>query len=315
MPVDLTAMMVTALLVTAVVLFASGVRAFAARGDDSLAQRLGALGAPEAASAGPVRRHLAAALARALAPLARLAQPKGEQESHLRHRLAQAGLRAETTPTIFLAAKVLAATAGLGGFVWVSATRVDPLPLGPALGVLPFAIGYYLPDAWLAGRIRARQTAIERGLPDALDLLVTCVEAGLGLDQAMQRVANEIAIAWPELAQELRLTFLEVNAGIRRVEAMRRLAHRTGVSELKSLAATLNQTEIFGTSVGAALRVQSESMRIRRMQRAEERAGIVSVKLMVPLVVCVLPSLMAVIIGPAVVNIVNTLFPALQRHP
>ena len=315
MPIDLTAMMVTALLVIAVLLFASGLRTLAARGGDSLAQRLGELGAPVATPAGLVRQRLGAALARALAPVARLAQPKGAQENHLRHRLTRAGLRTEAAPTIFLAVKVLAAAAGLGAFIWVNLVRVEPLPLGPALGVLPFALGYYLPDAWLAGRIRTRQTELERGLPDALDLLVTCVEAGLGLDQAMQRVATEIAIAWPTLSQELRLTFLEVNAGIRRVEAMRRLAHRTGVSELKSLAATLNQTEIFGTSVGEALRVQSESMRIRRMQRAEERAGIVSVKLMVPLVVCVLPSLMAVVVGPAVVNIVNVLFPALQRHP
>lgn len=313
MSFDPPVVLATVLLLTAVALLASGVRAIAARHEDSLAQRLGALDALGAA-APPARRALGAALARALAPLARLAQPGREQESQLRQRLARAGLRGESAPTIFSAAKVLAASAGLGAFAWVSATRVDPLPLGPALAVLPFAAGYYLPDAWLRQRIAGRKLALERGLPDALDLLVTCVEAGLGLDQAMQRVADEIALAWPVLSDELHLTHLEVNAGIRRAEAMHRLAERTGLAELKSLAATLNQTEIFGTSVGAALRVQSESMRIRRMQRAEERAAIVSVKLMIPLVVCVLPSLIAVVIGPAVVNIINSLFPALRGH-
>ncbi len=313
MTFDLMAVLVSTLIFAAVAFLASGFRALAARREDSLAQRLGAGNAADPAT-GPGRRPLGAALARALAPLARLAQPGRDQEGRLRQRLAQAGLRTEAAPTIFSAAKVLAASVGLGAFTWVSLSRVDPLPLGPALAVLPFAVGYYLPDAWLAGRISARKLALERGLPDALDLLVTCVEAGLGLDQAMQRVADEIALAWRVLSQELHLTYLEVNAGIRRVEAMRRLADRTGLAELKSLAATLNQTEIFGTSVGSALRIQSESMRIRRMQRAEERAAIVSVKLMIPLVVCVLPSLMAVVVGPAVVNIMTTLFPALQGH-
>jgi len=314
MSFDPMAVLATTLILAAVAFLASGVRAIVARSEESLAQRLGALDAAQPAAAEPARGRIGAALARALAPLAKLAQPGRDQESRLRQRLAQAGLRAESAPTIFSAAKVLAASAGLAAFAWVSATRVDPLPLGPALAVLPFAVGYYLPDAWLRQRIAARKLALERGLPDALDLLVTCVEAGLGLDQAMQRVADEIALAWPVLSDELHLTYLEVNAGIRRIEAMYRLAERTGLAELKSLAATLNQTEIFGTSIGTALRVQSESMRIRRMQRAEERAAIVSVKLMIPLVVCVLPSLIAIVVGPAVVNIINTLFPALKGH-
>ncbi len=305
------AMVATSLLVTALALLASGLRAMSSRGEAQLAKRLGTAGTD--ASAAPGRRT-GQALARLLSPIARLAQPKGEEENRLRLQLAQAGLRSDSAPVVFLALKMILACTGLGLFVWISAARAEPLPFGPMLAVLPFAGGFYAPNAWISRRIAARQTAIDRGLPDALDLLVTCVEAGLGLDMAFQRVATELALPWPVLSEELRLTYLEVNAGIRRVEALRRLARRTGVAELKSLAATLNQTEVFGTSISSALRIQADSMRVRRMQRAEERAGVVAVKLMLPLVLFILPSLIAVIMGPAVVNIVNGLFPLFRRH-
>jgi tight adherence protein C len=312
---DLIAVVVASLSVAAVALFATGLREIAARGGEQLLRRLRPYMAAEAvAGPMPLRVRVGVRMARLLTPVAVLAKPKGREEGRLRLRLAQGGLRGESAPTIFLASKVLLAIAGLGAFAWASAERADPLPFAPGLAVLAFSLGYYLPNAWLGQRIGSRQLDIRRGLPDALDLLVTCVEAGLGLDQAMQRVAVELGPAWPILSQELRLTHLEVNAGIRRVEAMRRLAERTGVADLKSLAATLNQTETFGTSVGGALRVQAESMRIQRMQRAEEKAAVISVKLMIPLVVCVLPSLIAVIIGPAIVNISTTLFPVLGRH-
>lgn len=315
MYVDLVALLVAGLLVGAVALFASGVRALAARSGENLLRRLRPYEAVEASvglAPPPARPRFGARLARLLRPIAVLARPKEREASRLQQRLSQGGLRAESAPTIYLASKVLLAIAGLVGFAWLSAERAEPLPYAPLVAILAFSTGYYLPNAWLARRIGTRQLEIRRGLPDALDLLVTCVEAGLGLDQAMQRVAGELALAWPILSQELRLTHLEVNAGIRRMEAMRRLADRTGVSDLKSLAATLNQTEVFGTSIGGALRVQAESMRIQRMQRAEEKAAVISVKLMIPLVVCVLPSLIVVIIGPAIVNITTTLFPALQ---
>ncbi len=315
MNVDLIAFVVAGLLVGALALFAVGVRELAARSGERLLRRLRPELVAESSGAPlPFRLRLGVRLAHFLAPVASLAKPKGREVTRLRNQLAQAGLRGESAPTIFLASKILLAAAGLGLFVWVTAERAEPVPFGPALAVLAFTVGYYLPNGWLSNRIAARQTAIRRGLPDALDLLVTCVEAGLGLDQAMQRVAGELALAWPVLSHELRLTYLEVNAGIRRVEAMRRLAQRTGVADLKSLAATLNQTEVFGTSIGGALRVQSESMRIQRMQVAEEKAAVISVKLMIPLVTCVLPSLIAVIIGPAIVNITTVLFPALNKH-
>jgi tight adherence protein C len=135
---------------------------------------------------------------------------------------------------------------------------------------------------------------------------VTCVEAGLGLDAAMSRVGQEMVLSAPTLAEELNMTFLEVQAGIPRADSFRRLAERTGVEDLRSLSAMLIQTEIFGTSVARALRIHSDGMRVKRMQQAEEKAAMVSVKMTIPLVLCILPSLIAVVMGPAIVMITQS---------
>jgi tight adherence protein C len=273
------------------------------------------VGAPPALDGAPSGNLAARAIARLLAPLVALARPRREVEAtHLALKLTRAGLRAGYASQLFVGGRMAAALLGVALYAAIAARRSEPLPAGPALGVILFAVGYYLPAAWLSRRTRERQKALEHGLPDMLDLLVTCVEAGLGLDAAMQRVGAELAIAHPFLASELELTFLEVNAGIRRVEALHRLADRTGVADLKSLAATLNQTEAFGTSIADALRVQADGMRIRRMQRAEERAATVSVKLTIPLVLFILPSLLAVVIGPAIINILHALGPVFGGH-
>jgi tight adherence protein C len=180
--------------------------------------------------------------------------------------------------------------------------------MAPLVAVWLCAGGLFLPNLWLSSRVAQRRLLVERGLPDSLDLLVTCVEAGLGLDSALLRVSQDSALCAPALAEELRLTSLETQAGIPRPEAFRRLFERTGCDELKSLAATLSQAEMFGTSVGLALRVQAQGIRTRRMFRAEERAAIVAVKMTVPLVLCILPSLLAVVMGPAAVNIYQGLY-------
>lgn len=239
-----------------------------------------------------------------LSPLAKLARPVGDGElSALRASLAQAGFRGPQALQVFLASRVLAAVACMAGILWANALRLQPLPMLPAW-VLGFAAaGLFLPNLWLGARVKSRRLAVDRGLPDALDLMVTCVEAGLGLDAAIQRVAGEIVLAHRLLAEELGLTFLEVKAGVPRTDAFRRLANRTGVQDLKTLAATLTQTDLFGTSVATALRVQAEGMRVRRMQKAEERAAVLSVKMTIPLVVCFLPALMVALTGPAIVNI------------
>jgi tight adherence protein C len=310
------------LLVGALALGAAGVMAMSARQRSALVRRLSGAGEGATVPAPPQRllsvagANATAVLARAVAPLAAIAKPRrSEETSRVALQLTRAGLRGPHAPQLLAGGRMVAALAGLSVYVFVAARRAEPLPLGPCLGVILFAAGYYLPALWVARHARERQSHIERGVPDALDLLVTCVEAGLGLDAALQRVANELALAHPILAGELQQTFVEVNAGIRRGEALRRLAERTGVADLKTLAATLHQTETFGTSVADALRVQSDGMRIRRMQRAEERAATVPVKLSIPLVLFILPSLFTVILGPAAVNIVRALMPTLQRHP
>ncbi|ACL66346.1 type II secretion system protein [Anaeromyxobacter dehalogenans 2CP-1] len=251
------------------------------------------------------------ALGRALDVLTRFARPMGDEAARLQLRLEQGGFRGPHAVSVHLALKLTLAVGLLLTFLFVNAHRAERIEPAFVVAVLAFAAGFYLPDLLLTSRISSRQLTLERGLPDALDLLVTCVEAGLGLDASVQRVSEEIHRAWPQLATELRTTFLEVKAGIPRIEAFRRLATRTGVKDLKSLSATLAQTEIFGTSVALALRVQSDGMRVRRMHRAEEKAAYVSVKMTLPLILCILPSLLAVIMGPAIIGIMRALMPAL----
>ncbi len=285
------------------------------RGRKDLVRRLRPRGSTEEAAPAHVAppSGFGAAIAAGLRPIARLAQPTGEAGSRLQQQIVRAGLRRGHATQMFLVVKVVLAMALVGAFLWLQGARAEPLPMGGPLAVAAAAIGFYGPNLWLVSRIRGRQRAIERGLPDALDLLVTCVEAGLGLDAALARVSDEIRLAHPILSDEMQLAFLEVKAGLPRVEAFRRLAERTGVDELRHLSATLTQTEMFGTSVGVALRVQAEGIRTRRMQRAEERAAKVAVKMTLPLVFCILPSLLAVVIGPAIVNIGETLFTVLGK--
>lgn len=236
-------------------------------------------------------------------------RPAGRLELH--RQLVQAGFRDARALRRVLVAKGVAAVAAPMLFVLFGLDEsVAPGSIVPLLLAL-CAVGLYAPNLWLYSRVRSRQQTIERALPETMDLLVTCVEAGLGLDAALARVAAETMLSAPALAGELNLTFLEIQAGIPRIEAFRRLADRTGVEELRSLAATLAQTELFGTSIAAALRMRADWIRTRRMQRAEERAAVVAVKMTVPLVFCILPSLLAVVMGPAVVGIARSLLPAL----
>ncbi|HVI96907.1 MAG TPA: type II secretion system F family protein [Anaeromyxobacter sp.] len=280
---------------------------------ESLLRRLQptGIGRAEAEAVEKLRPSLGAGLARHLEPLARVAGASEDQLSGIRKTLSWAGFRGPHAVQSYLGSKVLAAGAGLVLFTIVNVLSDEAVKSPLLVAVLLTGGGYLLPNLWLSSRVATRQKLLERALPDALDLLVTCVEAGLGLDSALQRVAAETALAFPLLSDELRQTFLEINAGIKRTDAFRRLGDRTGVSELRALAATLNQTEMFGTSVGTALRVQAEGMRIRRMQKAEEKAAYLAVKMTLPLVACILPSLIAIVVGPAAVNIINHLLPIL----
>jgi tight adherence protein C len=165
--------------------------------------------------------------------------------------------------------------------------------------------GVLLPEMWIMWRISARQHRIRRGLPDALDLLVICVEAGLGIDQAMMRVSQELKVVHRELSEELQLVNLEMRVGKSRIEALRELARRTGLDDIKALVAMLAQTERFGTSISQSLRVHSDDLRVRRRQRAEEMSAKTTVKMVPPLVLFIFPALMIVILGPAILIIMR----------
>jgi len=172
--------------------------------------------------------------------------------------------------------------------------------------------GFMVPEFWLMWRIQARQHRLRLALPDGLDLLVICVEVGLGIDQALLRVAEELQIVHPELSDELKLVNLEMRVGKTRVEALRELARRTGLEDLKTLVAMLVQTERFGTSIAQSLRIHSDELRTKRRQRAEELSAKTTVKMVGPLIFFIFPALMVVILGPAVITLVRQLLPALK---
>ncbi len=231
----------------------------------------------------------------------------------LKRRLVRAGFRNPAAVRFFHGARavstvVLTASALAAGLH--SHTSLDNLLLVCGAGAVT---GYMIPGQYLALRIRRRQHAIERGLPNALDLLVVCVESGLGLDQATIQVAKELHFAYPEICDEFAVMNLEIRAGKRRVEALHNLAERTGVEELKKLVAVLVQTDRFGTSVAQSLRGHSEYMRVMARQRAEERAAKLAVKLVFPIFFCVLPSLFVVTVGPVMTRLIRDLLPMIEN--
>jgi tight adherence protein C len=176
-----------------------------------------------------------------------------------------------------------------------------------ALLVFSALFGYYLPDVWLRQKADKRREKILKALPDALDLLVICVEAGIGIDAALQRVSQEIKFAFSELSDELQFTNLELRAGKARHDALRNLALRTNLSEINSLVTLLIQTDKFGTSMASALRVYSETYRTERYQKAEELAARLPVKLLFPLVAFIFPAMFVVLLGPAGISIYRAL--------
>jgi len=234
--------------------------------------------------------------------------PKSPKEmGSLRLRLVQSGYRGEEALTVFFGIRVAFALLLFALF----ATSIVRRPnIGLALGA--FGLGYILPGMVLARLAKRRAHRIRLSLADALDLLVVSVEAGLGLDQAMTRVGSELAFAYPELSDELRLINLELRAGKPRAEALRNLADRTGVDDLSSLVTMLIQTDKFGTSVAQSLRVYSDTLRTKRRQRAEEAAAKTGVKMVFPLVTCIFPAIWVVTIGPAAIRFVKVLFPMVE---
>ena len=237
----------------------------------------------------------------ALDPLSKALPMSPTEVSRTRGWLIQAGYREPRHLTIYLGIRVFTALLALGAVLLVGG--VD----SPLLLVGVPALGFMLPRFILKRKISDRQTRIRLALPDALDLAVICVEAGLALDQAMMRVGEDLKHAHPELSNEFHLVNLEMRAGKPRAEALHNLVTRTGVDDIKSLVGTLVQTDRFGTSVTQALRVHSDSLRTERRQRAEEQAAKTTIKMVPPLVIFVLPSIIVVTLGPAIISLYRTL--------
>src|SRR6202167_6247289 len=239
----------------------------------------------------------------ALDPLSRALPLSPADASQTRLWLIQAGYRSPQHITIYSGLRVLcAAVAFISVFLFTGFNS-------PFLLVGLTAFGFFLPRFILKRKLAERQRRIRLGLPDGLDLTVICVEAGLSLDQAMMRVGEDLRTAHPELSAEFHLFDLEARAGKPRVEALRNLAERTGVDDIRSLVGTLIQTDRFGTSVAQALRVHSDSLRTERRQRAEEQAAKTTIKMVPPLVIFVLPSIIFVTIGPAIIELIRQLGP------
>jgi tight adherence protein C len=285
---------------------------------DPVQQRLEQLGAAgETAGAGRAVREQGPWLTRFLkltGPLAKLSVPEGEWEkSALRTRFMTAGLRNPNAPTLFFGAKTgLAIGLPFLTYVALSASRTHYSANILLMWLLvAAAFGYYLPNLLLTQRIQTRQRDIFNSFPDALDLMTVCVEAGLGMDAALGRVANEIGLRSPLLADELNLVTLELRAGNTKERALRNLALRTGVEDVDALVAMLIQAERFGTSVADSLRIQSEQLRTKRRQRAEEMAAKIALKLLFPLIFFIFPSLLVVLMGPAFIQIYRVLLPGI----
>jgi tight adherence protein C len=262
------------------------------------------------------KSHWTETVVKVAGPLARLSSPEGAWESSpLRVQFFHAGIRHPDARLVYYGAKTLLplALAGLAFVALRSMNQTNSLTLLLYI-LLAALIGCYLPNLVLRLAINSRQREIFETFPDAADLMLVCVEAGLGLDAGLSKVADEIRRKSKALAEELHLTNLEIRAGGTREKAMRNLALRTGVEEIGTFATMLTQADKFGTSIGDSLRVFSDDLRHKRQIRAEEAAAKLPTKMLIPLVVCIFPSIVMVIMGPAVIQVIRTLLPMLGGH-
>jgi tight adherence protein C len=240
----------------------------------------------------------------------RIAPKKSKDYYQMRPRFLKAGFRRETAPAIFWGAKCLLATCLPMCFFLLRFIVFGALSTTMTAGICLYLalMGLFLPDIWLRIRIARRREGIFKGFPDALDLLVVCVEAGMGIDAAINRMAEEMKITNKTLSDEFELLNLELRAGKMRRDALKDLAMRTDLQEVESLATLLIQTEKFGTNVAQALRVYSDMFRTKRYQRAEEIAAKMPTKLLFPLVFTIFPSLFVVLLGPAGITVFRVFF-------
>ncbi|MFB3778296.1 MAG: type II secretion system F family protein [Bryobacteraceae bacterium] len=237
-----------------------------------------------------------------------------QDASTARRYLVAAGYRSETAVRIYYGVKVLLCVGLLVGTFFLR----DVITSNPILRIVVVVagglVGYFGPSLFLEHLVKVRQERLKLSLPDALDLMVVCVEAGLGLDQAIRSVSEELKLTHKEISEELGLVTLEMRAGKRRAEALKNLADRTGEAEIRKLVAILIQADRFGTSIAESLRTHSDFMRVRRRQEAEERAGKVGVKLVFPIFFFILPSMLVVAAGPGLLQVFKYLFPMMKSY-
>ena len=280
---------------------------------DPARRRIADLGAPE----GVVRdRGLGGRIADAVRPVERFVMPRGAERESTQERLRHAGLRSPTALPVFYGIKILLLVMLV--LIWIACAYflLPTLRTGYIvyLALAVAFIGLIAPNVWLNARVTARQRLLRNGFPDALDLLTVCVESGLGLAQALQRVADELEVSHPELAEEFAQVTAQMRAGVEREAALRGLATRTGLEDIRGFVSLMVQTLRFGTGIAETLRVYSAEFRDRRMQRAEEAAAKIGTKLIFPLVLCLFPSFFLVAIGPAVIRLVEAFSFVSTRH-
>ncbi|OFA08999.1 type II secretion system F family protein [Duganella phyllosphaerae] len=277
-------------------------------------ERLGGALAPETQADAP-QQGWVEKVAHAAQPFSRLSLPEeGWERSPLRTRFMNAGWRSASAPSLYFAAKTVLALAlpALATVLVALLSGHAPQQGHMALLLIAASVGYYLPNLVLSRRATRRCREIFETFPDALDLLTVCVEAGLSLERALAKVAGEIHIKSVTLAQELQLVLMEMRAGFSKEKALRNLALRSGVEDVDTLVAMLIQSERFGTSMGDSLRVHSDNLRSKRSVQAEEAAAKIALKLLFPLIFCIFPTLMLVLIGPAGISIYRSVLPTGQ---
>lgn len=254
------------------------------------------------------QERIQAQMAKAANKLGQSLRPSSEAElGKVRVKLLNAGFRSENAVAVFFGAKFILMLLGVAIAFPILALKYGLTVNTFTYSALAGGVGFYLPGFVVDNRKKRRSEAIFLGLPDALDLMVVCVEAGLGLDAAMRRVTSELSTSCAVLCDEFAIANFQLQMGRPRKEVLRDLGVRTGVEDMRSLAAVIIQAERFGSSIGSALRVQSDAMRLRRRQLAEERAAKTAVKIMIPLILFIFPGVFVVLVGPAGIQIANTL--------
>lgn len=288
----------------AIFLIATGLIYALSGGSVAVSERLGRL----ARTPGPdkptsIRQSSRQFADKILAGIAQYLPASREQAAEGDPKLIMAGFRRPEAASAFAAARVVTIVALVGLVYFTGLYENNPF----VLFLASIAAGFILPDFWLGRRIKSRQQSLRLALPDALDLLVICMEAGLGIDQALMYISQELRTAHPDLCEEFDLVNAEMHIGKTRIDALRSLATRTGVDDIQALVSTLIQTDRFGTSVAQSMRVHSDELRTKRRQRAEEMAAKTTIKMIFPLVLFIFPALFVVILGPAVIKMMHTL--------